>query len=203
MGNWFFFCAPRRDCGVCYCSRCSWMLMDGKEARGGSHHEFQCGLFSLSHQTLWTGEAASRWYKHSDRKKTEADWWQNGNVWFQETETTNTLGKQVFSKAMNKIAPWQKNNSLLFWTFRTAIYGSKQVVHLVLEGKGQNRWDHLRDSRHCHFVQAVMTCYLCCSFWGRICLKNHKKWHTIGPEVALTTANLMLPNRTATTTTLT
>lgn len=136
-------------------------------------------------------------------KKTEADWWQNGNVWFQETETTNTLGKQVFSKAMNKIAPWQKNNSLLFWTFRTAIYGSKQVVHLVLEGKGQNRWDHLRDSRHCHFVQAVMTCYLCCSFWGRICLKNHKKWHTIGPEVALTTANLMLPNRTATTTTLT
>jgi len=36
----------------------------------------------------------------------------------------------------------------------------RERVHLILEGKGQNRWDRLRDSRHCHFVLAVMTCYL-------------------------------------------
>lgn len=88
-------------------------------------------------------------------------------------KTANTLGKQVFSKAMNKIAPWQKNNTLLFWAFCTAIYGSKKIVHLVLEGKGQNKWDRLRDSRHCHFVLAVMTCYLRWSLWGHLSQKAH------------------------------
>lgn len=75
---------------------CWWM---GKEARGGSHREFQCGLFSLSHQTLQTGEKASRWYKHSQGREKE-----------KKQRRTSGIMETCDSKKPKRPTPWENKS---------------------------------------------------------------------------------------------